>query len=225
MPGIAGEQAPLCPGVHILIDESPPPTGMDSLKTPNGLVETRLKVGEFGLVDEIWMPASHAGSGAMGRPGLGGVEFTIVGLLAPCHGGWTAASSQSVFIRGVRADGELRGGVTGALIEPPWISSGGRSGCFFDGVPLENVLSHGRIGLPSIPLGISLGGRKGEDAPLGNEDEVGLALYDARGLGWYEEHGLGDTEQPMGSMRSMGLLPCGRKNKTWLVVVSLQAFH
>ena len=224
MPGIAGEQAPLCPGVHILIDESPPPTGMDSLKTPNGLVETRLKVGEFGLVDEIWMPASHAGSGAMGRPGLGGVEFTIVGLLAPCHGGWTAASSQSVFIRGVRADGELRGGVTGALIEPPWISSGGSNGCFFDGVPLENVLSHGRIGLPSIPLGISLGGRKGEDAPLGNEEEVGLALYDARGLGWYEEHGLGDTEQPMGSMRSMGLLPCGRKKKTWLVVVSLQPF-
>jgi len=63
---------------------------------------------------------------------------------------------------------------------------------------LENVLSHGRIGLPSIPpLTISLGGRKGEDAPLGNEEEVGLALYDARGLTWYDEHGLGDTEQPI----------------------------
>jgi hypothetical protein len=196
MPGIAGEQVPLCPGVHILDDGLP--TGIDSLKTLNGLVDTRLKVGEFGLVDEIWMPASHAGSGAMFRPGLGGVEFTIVGLFAPCHGGWTVASSQSVFIRGVRADGELRGGVTGALIEPPWINSGGRSGCFFDGVPFENVLSHGRIGLPSIPpLTISLGGRKGEDAPLGNEEEVGLALYDARGLTWYEEQGLGDTEQPI----------------------------
>jgi len=181
MPGIAGEHVPLCPGVHIL-DELP--TGIDSLKTLNGLVDTRLNVGEFGLVDEIWIPASHAGSGAIDLPGLGGVELTIEGLFAPCHGGWMADSSQSVFIRGVRADGELSGGVTGALMEPPWINKGGSSGCFFDGVPLENVLSHGRIGLPSIPLAISLGGRKGEDAPLGNEEEVGLALYDARGLSW-----------------------------------------
>jgi hypothetical protein len=32
-------------------------------------------------------------------------------------------------------------------------------------------------------LAISVGGRKGEDAPLGNDEEVGLALYDVCGLG------------------------------------------
>jgi hypothetical protein len=167
--------------VHILEEL---PTGIASLKTLNGLVDTRLNVGDDGLVDAIWIPASHAESGTVERPGLGGVEFTMDVLFVPCHGGWAADSSQSVFIRGVRAVGELKGGVTGALMEPPWIISGGSNGCFFDAVPLENVLSHGRIGLPSIPLAISVGGRKGEDAPLGNDEEVGLALYDVCGLGW-----------------------------------------
>jgi hypothetical protein len=119
MPGITGEHVPLCPGVHIL-DEPLPGAGIASLKTLNGLDDMRLKVGDEGLVEEIWMPASHgAGSGTIWRPGLGGVEFTTHGLLEPCHGGWIADSSQSVFMRGVRAVGELSGGVTGALMEPP----------------------------------------------------------------------------------------------------------
>jgi hypothetical protein len=40
------------------------------------------------------------------------------------------------------------------------------------------------MGLSSMLLATSVGGRKGEDAPLGKEEEVGLALYDAPGLGW-----------------------------------------
>jgi hypothetical protein len=41
---------PLCPGVHILEEL---PTGIASLKTLNGLVDTRLNVGDDGLVDAI----------------------------------------------------------------------------------------------------------------------------------------------------------------------------
>lgn len=44
------------------------------------------------------------------RVGLGGVEETKKELLVCC---------QSGFILGVPAVGELRGGVTGALMEPP----------------------------------------------------------------------------------------------------------
>lgn len=44
------------------------------------------------------------------RVGLGGVEETKKELLSCC---------QSAFILGVRAVGELKGGVTGALMEPP----------------------------------------------------------------------------------------------------------
>lgn len=117
MPGIAGEHVPLCPGVHIL-DELLP-TRIASLKTLNGFDDTRLNVGDDGLVDDIWIPANHAGSGSIVRPGLGGVEFTTQGLFEPVHVGWTFDSSQSVFMRGVRAVGELNGGVTGALMEPP----------------------------------------------------------------------------------------------------------
>jgi hypothetical protein len=124
---------PLRPGgVHIILDELR--TGTASLKTPNGLAETRLNVGDDRLVDTIWMPAaSPAGSGPVARPGMGGVEFAMEGLFVPCHGGWTADdSSQPVLIRAV---GELRG-VTGALMEPPWINdSGGTNGCFLDAVP------------------------------------------------------------------------------------------
>ena len=46
-----------------------------SLKIPKGLCETRLYVGEEGPADDIWNPASHAGSGATWWPGLGGVEL------------------------------------------------------------------------------------------------------------------------------------------------------
>lgn len=52
-------------------------------------------------------------------------------------------SSQSGLIRGVRAVGELRGGVTGALMEPP---SMWRRGCLeeeADDDPEERFLSHG----------------------------------------------------------------------------------
>jgi len=183
MPGITGEHVPLWPGVHIR-DELP--AGIASLKTLNGLEDMRLNVGDEGLVEEIWIPASHAGSGTICRPGLGGVELTTQGLFEPCHGGWIIDSSQSVFIRGVRAVGELSGGVTGALIEPPWIISGGRCGRLFEWLlEVEKVWSQGRMGVASTPLFTMLleCGRNGEDAPLGNEEEVGLALYDARGLG------------------------------------------
>jgi hypothetical protein len=124
-------------------------------------------------------------------------------------------------MRGVRAVGELSGGVTGALMDPPWISSGGRCGRLFEWLEVENVWSQGRMGLASTPFTMLLEcGRNGEDAPLGNEEDVGLALYDARGLGWYEEHGLGDTEHAMASMRSAGLHPCEHKKNTLLVCVS-----
>lgn len=54
----------------------------------------------------------------------------------------------------------------------------------FDVVELENVWSQGRIGVASTPFTVLLEcGGKGEDAPLGNEEEVGLPWYDARGLG------------------------------------------
>lgn len=66
----AGEQVPLCPGVHIL---EPAPDNASSL-TPNGFLETRLKVGEEGPLCGICSPASHPESGSTWRPGLGGVE-------------------------------------------------------------------------------------------------------------------------------------------------------
>jgi hypothetical protein len=50
--------------VHIL-DEPLPGAGIASLKTLNGLDDMRLKVGDEGLVDEIWIPASQAGSGTI----------------------------------------------------------------------------------------------------------------------------------------------------------------
>jgi hypothetical protein len=155
MPGITGEHVPLCPGVHIL-DEPLPGAGIASLKTLNGLDDMRLKVGDEGLVDEIWIPASHAGSGTICLPGLGGVELTTHGLFEPCHGGWITGSSQSVFMRGVRAVGELSGGVTGALIEPPWIISGGRCGRLFEWLDVEKVWSQGRMGLASTPFTMPL---------------------------------------------------------------------
>lgn len=67
---MAGEQVPLWPGVHM---REPPPFVAASLK-PNGLVETRLNVGELGPPWGILRPANHSGLGTIWRPGLGGVE-------------------------------------------------------------------------------------------------------------------------------------------------------
>ena len=79
------------------------------------------------------------------------MELTTHGLFEP--NGWITDSSQSDFMRGVRAVGELSGGVTGALMEPPWINNGGRCGRLFEWlVELENVWSQGRIGLASTPF-------------------------------------------------------------------------
>ncbi|KAM1953115.1 hypothetical protein ACFX15_007510 [Malus domestica] len=97
----------------------PPPAKTSSLN-PNGFKETRLNVGEFGP-QGTGIPANHSGSGTICRPGLGGVEDGMKGNCCLAQPGGAHWSSQSTLILGVLAVGELNGGVTGALIEPPWM--------------------------------------------------------------------------------------------------------
>lgn len=116
-------------------------------------------------------------------------------------------SSQLVLIFSVRAVGELKGDVTGALSEPPgmwrWRGILGEED---EDEPDERFLIHGMRELASgFVMGI---GGLWERAGLGKEDEVGLGLYDAHGLGWYDEQGLADADPPTMSMRSTGLHPC-----------------
>lgn len=59
------------------------------------------------------------------------------------------ASSQSLLVRGVREVGELSGGVTGALIEPPGMKSWGSLDVADDEPDDERVLSHGMRELAS----------------------------------------------------------------------------
>lgn len=113
-PSGTGEHVPLCPGVHIL-------EPLASLYKPKGFGDTRLKVGDEGPPDGSRKPASHAASGVTWWPGLGGMEEGKKLWLEPAQGGWKFGSSQTVLIRGERAVGELSGGVTGALIDPPWM--------------------------------------------------------------------------------------------------------
>lgn len=108
-----GEHVPLCPGVHM----RDPLRVKSSILKPNGFEETRLNVGEVDPLWGTWVPAYHFESGSIWRPGLGGVDK---GRNGP-HPRWAKEPSKSVLIRGVRAVGELEGGVTGALMEPPCI--------------------------------------------------------------------------------------------------------
>lgn len=125
----------------------PPPAKASSLN-PNGFKATRLNVGEVGPWG-IRSPANHSGSGTIRRPGLGGVEDGRKGYCCPPHPGRADWSSQSVFIRGVLAVGELNGGVTGALIEPPWMWRFGSLEEEAEEDPDERFLSHGIRDLPS----------------------------------------------------------------------------
>ena len=68
-------------------------------------------MGDVGPSWGVWTPESH--------PGLGGVEEGRKGYCCPGQAAPGVGSSQLTFIRGVRAVGELNGGVTGALMEPP----------------------------------------------------------------------------------------------------------
>ena len=132
---MAGEHAPLCPGVHIR-------------DPPNGLGETRLNVGEFGLPWGSLIPANHSGSTAW-RPGLGGVEEGRKEYSFPLHPGRVDCSSQPDLIRGVREVGELNGGVTGALMEPLCMKRWGNLGEEDEEDAVERFLSHGMRELPS----------------------------------------------------------------------------
>lgn len=111
------------------------------------------------------------------------------------------------FILGVRAVGELNGGVTGALIEPPGmhmcrsLNGGGEE-------PEDKFLSHGTRELGSAVLMILVA--YCDETGLGKEDEVGLGWKDAPGLGWYDEQGLTVAEATMVFVCSTGLHPCER---------------
>lgn len=114
---MAGEQVPLWPGVQTR--DPPPAAKLASPPNPNGLDETRLMVGE---VEPVWgtrSPANHSGSGRTWRPGLGGVEEERRDWFFPFQGKQKDWSCQLRLARGLWQLGELRGGVTGALIEPP----------------------------------------------------------------------------------------------------------
>lgn len=84
------------------------------------------------------------------RPGLGGVEEGRKVYAGPPHAaGRVDRSSQSALIRGFRDDGELIGGVTGALMEPFGMYSCGSLEEDADDDPDERFLSHGMREFPS----------------------------------------------------------------------------
>lgn len=90
--GIAGEQVPLCPGVHIRDPPWPKPVSLN----PNGFAATRLNVGDAGPLCGTRTPENQERVGA--------------------------PQGELVLIRGGDwAVGELTGGVTGALMEPLWM--------------------------------------------------------------------------------------------------------
>lgn len=106
-------------------------------------------MGEFGPPCGIRSPANHSGSGTIWRPGLGGVEEGRKGKCCPVQPGRADWSIQSGFILGVRAVGELNGGVTGALMDPVWMYRWGNLEEEADEDAEERFLSHGIRELPS----------------------------------------------------------------------------
>lgn len=100
-------------------------------------------------------------------------------MWGPTHPERAKESSQSVLIRGVREVGELTGGVTGALIEPPCIYWCRNFEDEADDAE-ERFLSHG---IREFPSPFMLAAYE-EEPGLGNEEEPGLGLYEVHGLGW-----------------------------------------
>lgn len=83
-------------------------------------------------------------------------------------------------MRGDCTDGELSGGVTGALMDPPCMYKCGRFG-ILEEVEAEDeaddrFFSHGMRELPSAPLVILPFVIKVDDAGLAKVDEDGLGL-------------------------------------------------
>lgn len=92
----------------------------------------------------------------------------------PPQAGPAVVSSQSGLNRGVRAVGELKGGVTGALIEPLGMYRCGNLADDADDDAAERFLSHGIRDVPSSVF-FALAAND-DDVGLGKEDEVGLGL-------------------------------------------------